>query len=336
MATPMLGVMRKMNPERNIAVFAPWAAQVLTDNPAVDEIADNPLDAQRTVRLDLSVYGWASAHGWKGHLAEAYCRMFNLPAPEDLTPCLHLDDEPPPDGLPEGEFVVIAHWSTAKTFDFFGPSGNKNWMADRWAELMARIHYHCADVVASLRPASTPAPTVVQIRGSEEEPAIDCVDAIWTGRPLREVFFLIKDAALVISVDTFAHHAAAALGVPSVVLWGRSKPEHFGYRKPFIVNVRGECPGMPVQRPLMLEGHSQPRIVTVVQERPCINGDQWAMDQEVCPIEGHPCMAEILVDQVWEAVEEILRKTTAEGEVNAAIRAVDDPPGIAAHGGDEL
>jgi len=501
MATPMLHVLRRMNPDRNIAVSAPWATEVLTGNPAVDELASNPLDAQRTVRLDQSVYGWASAHGWKGHLAEAYCRMFNLPAPEDLTPRLYLDDLVAAGILPVGQedyhqslpripdrgpgqarsgddgatvhrkdggashrqdagatkkYVVIAPWSTAKTFDFYGPSGNKNWFADRWAEIVARVQsYHLDDsqtdavgahgrapandghdtsltnmqtdwrgrpslqqrtgpavgtdcrapasdrqslprprsgdacptktkmvgagVTAGPPPKNrrqpedagierahlngrpgTAAPTVtvphptifptmvIQIRRSEDEPVIDGVDDVWTGRPLREVFQLIKNAALVISVDTMAHHAAAALGVPSVVLWGRSKPEHFGYRKDFIVNIEGKCPGLLIERkmvgaavsggptptmggrpvgatvpgrPFANDGptnkdggaetpHPTVQVVKVRQDRPCINGDQWAMDQQVCPIEGHPCMAGITVDQVWEAVKQLTTDCT--------------------------
>ncbi|MCA1961480.1 MAG: glycosyltransferase [Desulfomonile sp.] len=348
MATPMLDVLRRMNPDRNIAVFAPWAAEVLAGNPAVDEIARHPLDAQRTVRLDQSVYAWASAHGWKGHLAEAYCRMFNLPVPEDLTPRLYLDEpdvgadpcvRPPgrPESLPRSPYVVIAPWSTAKTFDLYGPSGNKDWLADRWAEIVQRISGLTAgmgvpelpsdclapdDAGPAMTSASTRPIGIIQIRGSEEEPPIEGVDEIWTGRPLREVFRLIKSAVLVISIDTMAHHAAAAFGVPSVVLWGRSKPGHFGYRKDFIINIQGQCPGLPVERRIAgatvsdrlfdnggaagTPAPANPEIAKVIRDRPCINGDQWAMDQESCPIEGHPCMAGITVDQVWDAVKSLV------------------------------
>lgn len=390
MATPMLSVLAWMNPGRNIAVCAPWAADVLTGNPAIDEIADNPLDAQRTVRLDQSVYGWASAHGWKGHLAEAYCRMFNLPLPKDLSPRLYLHDgtadvpgcahgesgqpgsaQDSPAGVfaPNCPYVCIAPWSTAKTFDFFGPSGNKNWMADRWAELVALIHSHRAAADAGGNGPSPGLP-VVQIRGSEDEPGIDGVDTIWTGRPVREVFSLIKNAAVVISVDTFAHHAAAAFGVPSVVLWGRSKPEHFGYRKPFIVNIRGECPGMPVEsripatnpgmvvepglsvgpssdhepsrsglgEPLQGPVAAPTESVRVMQDRPCINGDQWAMDMRRCPIEGHPCMTGITVEMVWAAVKELIDPQITQIDADSFLRESAqsaDIPALVAHGGDE-
>ncbi|MEJ2718510.1 MAG: glycosyltransferase, partial [Deltaproteobacteria bacterium] len=232
MATPMLNIMRKMNPDRNIAVFAPWAKDVLCGNPDVDAIAEHPLDHQRTVRLEQSVYNWASAKRWKGHLAEAYCRMFNLPLPEDVNPHFHFLGDEFSDELPRSDFIVIAPWSSAKTFDFYQASGNKNWLMDRWKSVVKWAHQN--DFI------------VVQLRGSQDEPLVEDVDLDFACRPLRAAFGCIGKARLLVSVDTMAHHAAAALGVPTVVLWGRSKPEHFGYRRDNIVNIQGACPGVPV------------------------------------------------------------------------------------------
>lgn len=296
MAGPMIHVLRKMNPGRDLAVYAPWASAVLQGNADVDEIAEHPLDAQRTVRLEQSVYSWASAHGWKGHLAEAYCRMFDLPAPEDLSPRFFWLDESEPHRLSEelrdGPYMVIAPWSTAKTFDLFGPSGNKNWPRHRWPQVVAWAKEHGLKVV--------------QLRGAAEEPLVDGIDVDYCRRPLREAFACIAGAALLVSVDTMAHHAAAALGVPSVVLWGRSKPEHFGYVRDNIVNLQGECPGLEIEKRDTGTRHAGPEIGRVVRDRPCVGGDQWAMDREVCPIEGHPCMSGISVDMVLRAMESLL------------------------------
>lgn len=296
MATPMIHVLRRMNPDRNLAVYAPWAAAVLEGNPDVDERAAHPLDAQRTVRLEQSVYAWASANGWKGHLTEAYCRMFNLPAPENPCPRFFWSDESEPGRvsceLPAAPYLVIAPWSTAKTFDLYGPSGNKNWLIDRWPQVVAWAKQNGLKVV--------------QLRGSENEPLVEGVDLDFCNRPLRETFACVAGAALIVSVDTMAHHAAAAFGVPSVVLWGRSKPEHFGYIRPDIVNIRGECPGMEIQRREGAEHRADPSIGRVVRDRPCIGGDQWAMDKEICPIQGHPCMSGIAVQAVTEAMKSLL------------------------------
>jgi len=291
MATPMLGIMRRMNPGRNIAVFAPWAPAVLKSSPDVNEIAEHPLDAQRTVRLEQSVYGWASANQWKGHLAEAYCRMFNLPLLDDRTPKIHLNGDDIPEGLPVGDFIVLAPWSSAKTFDYYEASGNKNWSLDRWTRVVEWAHENGFKIV--------------QLRGSTDEPLVDHIDLDVCGRPLREAFAFISKARMVVAVDTMIHHAAAALGIPSVVLWGRSKPEHFGYKRDNIINIQGDCPGLPLQRQIHQQGKAEPELTTVVQDRPCIGGNQWAMDKVVCPVEGHPCMAGISTDAVIDAIESL-------------------------------
>ena len=272
MATPMIRAMREMNPHRNIAVYAPWASEVLEGNPNVDEIARHPLDCQRTMRLEQSVYSWASAAGWEGHLAEAYCKMFGLPIPDDITPHFHwsknlgkpvLEDP----GL-KSPYMVIAPFSTAMTMDLFDHSDNKNWPLDYWAPVVSWAHEK------RIR--------VVQLRGSADEPLIDDIDHDFLHRPLREVFACIENSRFLVGVDTMAHHAAAAFNTPSVVLWGRSKPQHFGYEKPHIINIQGEC-----------------------TDRPCIGGNQWSMDIVKCPIPGHPCMESIKPGTVLEALERL-------------------------------
>lgn len=299
MATQMIHRMREMNPDRNVAVFAPWAKAILDGNPDVDEVADHPLDAQRTVRIEQSVYAWAAANRWTGHLAQAYCKMFDLPEPEDLTPRFFWNGDKGSfiQAIPDRPYLVIAPWSTAKTFDFFAPSQNKNWPLDRWPYVIAW--------------AQKKGFKVVQLRGSEEEPLLEGVDVDFCERPLREAFACIENASMLVSVDTMAHHAAAAFGVPSVVLWGRSKPAHFGYAKENIINIQGDCPGIAVRNHAsevaLVRAHGRAPLhgKSLIQERPCINGDQWAMDKEPCPIPGHPCMADISTETVIDAMERL-------------------------------
>jgi ADP-heptose:LPS heptosyltransferase len=296
MATPMLSAMRRMNPGRAIAVYAPWARDVLAGNPDVDEIATHPLDAQRTIRLEQSVYAWASANRFQGHLAEAYCRMFDLPLPDDMAPRLFLEGAPRQSALPESlvghRYVAIAPWSSAKTYDLYQPSSTKNWPMNRWSSVLDW--------------AGQRGLKVVQLRGSPEEPLVPGVDVDLCGRPLSEVFSCIEQARLLVSVDTMAHHAAAASGVPSVVLWGRSRWQNFGYEKDSIMNLQGECPGVAVHVPRRGNGDSRSVPESVHQDRPCINGDQWAMDRTTCPIEGHPCMSSITEEMVIDAMERLV------------------------------
>ena len=297
MATPMLAALRRMNPYRNIAVYAPWAKDVLTGSPDVDEIAAHPLDAQRTVRVEESVYTWASANRWQGHLAEAYCKMLNLPIPKDCTPRFFWSPDESIYSLQEelnGQpYIVLAPWSSAKTFDFYGPSGNKNWLLERWSEVVRWAQYEGL--------------LVVQLRGSTDEPLVDGIDIDLCGKPLREAFACIEKARMVVGVDTMAHHAAAAFGAPCVVLWGRSKADHFGYKKDHIINIQGKCPGIPAQPKVGTDNVDASSNTPVIIERPCIDGDQWAMDKISCPIEGHPCMSGISASTVLEAMKTLLK-----------------------------
>jgi ADP-heptose:LPS heptosyltransferase/GT2 family glycosyltransferase len=286
MATPMLEMMRRMNPHRKIAVFAPHATEILGGNPCVDDIAIHALDAQRTVRLQDSVYEWASVNNWDGHLAQAYSRMFDLPEPEDTTPIMPRKEE----NIREArirDYVLIAPWSNAKTYDLFKVSGNKNWPFEYWNTVIDWAHGKGL--------------SVVQVRESADEPSIQGVDLDVCGRSLEEALQWILNATLVISVDTMAHHVAASAAIPSVTLWGRSKPQHFGYDKPHIVNIQGECPGGPTI--LSFKGN---RTATEVIDRPCINGNQWSMDMCECPLPGHPCMSSISPEQVIAACESLI------------------------------
>jgi hypothetical protein len=306
----MLRMMREANESRDIAVFAPWAGAVLAGNPDVDVVADHPLDGQRTVRLEQSVYAWASTYKWKGHLAEAYCEMFGLPMPEDITPHLWFTQEeealPLPDAIRDRPFMVISPWSTAHTFDLYQPSGNKNWPSDRWLSVVNWAHENSL--------------SVVQVRGSEEEPLIAGADLDFCGQPLREAFLLVRQAQLVLSVDTMTHHVAAALNVPAVVLWGRSTASHFGYDKRSIINIQGECPGIPISPHSLEDTQSKDSLESPVLERPCVHGDQWAMDREVCPIAGHPCMSSITWEMVQAALEKLIlfRQVSRSAGRNAA------------------
>jgi ADP-heptose:LPS heptosyltransferase len=232
--------------------------------------------------------------------------MLDLPVPEDITPRFFWNRDKPqlPEELLQEAFIAIAPWSTAKTFDFYQDSGNKNWPLERWPAVIEWAHRRSF--------------SVVQLRGSEEEPLLEGIDLDYCGRPLREALACIERASMLVSVDTMAHHAAAAFQVPSVVLWGRSKAAHFGYRQSHIINIQGECPGAPAPGPTDLSGHHNDENHRMLRDRPCIHGDQWAMDQEVCPIPGHPCMAGITVERVLEAMEQLMARCSVRKSVSVA------------------
>jgi ADP-heptose:LPS heptosyltransferase/GT2 family glycosyltransferase len=294
MATPAVDAFKEKAPEREITIWHPSAKAVFNENPNVEEVADYPLGSQRTARYYGSVYGWAAQNNYSGHLAVAHCRMWGLPDAEDTTPRLYLngDDHIKEEDKLTGHYAVLTPYSTAKTFDFGGPSDNKNWFEDRWR--------------AVIRHLQNKGLTVVQMRGSENEPLMEGVDKDVCGEPLLAVFQWIRDASILISIDTMGHHVGCAFETPSVVLWGRSKPENFGYFRSFIRNIEGQCPGVEVDQ-MVLNEEGQPEKKRVRLDRPCIGGNQFNMDQDICRIEKE-CMKQVTVEDVCGAIDELLEE----------------------------
>lgn len=90
-------------------------------------------------------------------------------------------------------------------------SGNKAWIWDRWQEVANKL----------------PLP-VVQI-GLPHKRGLNGATRVKTGT-FRKALALLDRASLLITTDGALHHAAAALNVPAVVLWGaRTHPSILGY-----------------------------------------------------------------------------------------------------------
>jgi ADP-heptose:LPS heptosyltransferase len=102
---------------------------------------------------------------------------------------------------------------------------DKAWPPERWVSLLERIHARMGEALIVLRGAREEVPMLEQIRSAA---ALDAV--VVAGNGLREFFALCEAAHSMISVDTGPAHAAAALGVPLVVLYGAQSPLHWGPR----------------------------------------------------------------------------------------------------------
>ncbi|HNQ81699.1 MAG TPA: glycosyltransferase family 9 protein [Candidatus Aminicenantes bacterium] len=156
-------------------------------------------------------------------------------------------------GLRPVIFNVGAAWPT------------KRWFPERWTETLRRLDR------AGLFPAL--------LWGTEEErrTAEDVGRA--SGVPVlpffsvRETFGLLKISALIVSGDTFALQAAAAVGLPAVAVFGPTNPRRNG---PFT-----------------------PRDRVVYHELPC-----GRCYRRACP--DPKCLKAVAVDEVLEAVREAL------------------------------
>jgi ADP-heptose:LPS heptosyltransferase len=93
---------------------------------------------------------------------------------------------------------------------------DKAWPVGRWAELLHKLHAHMPEAMLILRGASAEMPLLESIRMAA---ALPCVTSASTA--LRPLFALCEIAHSMIAADSGPAHAAAALGLPLVVLYGR-------------------------------------------------------------------------------------------------------------------
>jgi heptosyltransferase-2/heptosyltransferase-3 len=114
---------------------------------------------------------------------------------------------------------------------------DKWWPLERWAALLQSIHAHHDNAQILLRGSAEEVPMLEEISAVASLPRLAVV-----GTDLRRLFALCEAAHSVISVDTGPAHAAAALSVPLVVLYGAESPSYWLPRSPYgspVVSVGG-------------------------------------------------------------------------------------------------
>jgi heptosyltransferase-2/heptosyltransferase-3 len=104
---------------------------------------------------------------------------------------------------------------------------DKWWPLERWAQLLHLIRGCHPTAVPVLRGSVEEVPMLEEIRAAAALPDVAVV-----GTTLRQLFGLCESAHSMISVDTGPAHAAAALSVPLVVLYGAESPSHWLPRSP--------------------------------------------------------------------------------------------------------
>jgi heptosyltransferase-2/heptosyltransferase-3 len=105
-----------------------------------------------------------------------------------------------------------ARWRRLDTDD-------KWWPLDRWAELLQRIHRERPEAVLLLRGSQEELPMLREIQVATSLASVATV-----GTTLRQFYALCEAASSMVSVDSGPGHAAAALSVPLVVLYGAESP----------------------------------------------------------------------------------------------------------------
>jgi ADP-heptose:LPS heptosyltransferase len=113
-----------------------------------------------------------------------------------------------------------ARWRRLNTDD-------KWWPIERWRELLHRIHRERPDAVLLLRGSQEEVPMLQEIQAATD---LACVATV--GTTLRQLYALCAAASSVVSIDSGPGHAAAALSVPLVVLYGAESPLYWLPRSP--------------------------------------------------------------------------------------------------------
>jgi len=107
------------------------------------------------------------------------------------------------------------------------PADDKAWPLERWAALLHRIHARLPQAVIVLCGAPRESRLLEWIAAAAQLPAVAAAEL-----PLPRLLALCARAHSMISVDTGPAHAAAALGLPLVVLFGAHSQQQWLPRSP--------------------------------------------------------------------------------------------------------
>jgi ADP-heptose:LPS heptosyltransferase len=114
------------------------------------------------------------------------------------------------------------------------PADDKAWPLERWAALLHRIHARLPQAVIVLCGAPRESLLLEWIAAAAQLPAVAAAEL-----PLPRLLALCARSHSMISVDTGPAHAAAALGLPLVVLFGAHSQQQWLPRSPSGSQVSG-------------------------------------------------------------------------------------------------
>jgi len=217
--TASLRAMARANPRRRIVIWSahPGHESVFRNNPYVASF-------RRVGRFAGILYAMAGGSWWAPYADSEYSRTFpsllySKRAASIIAEILNvsLEDETPELFLSPAEISAAAE----KVRNLGRPliaihalgacSATKNWSVANWNELVS----------------CNPDLTFVQL-GRSGEPTIAGVHNLM-GIGLRQAFAIIKVCDSFVGVDSGFAHAAAAVGVPGVVLFGPTTPRIWGH-----------------------------------------------------------------------------------------------------------
>lgn len=275
--TPALEALRRANPEAHIRFICHNSGfELLRDHPDIDSVIDTEGPCDKRYYFQYPMHEGYPHVPMRKHLAEYFADSVGVklspgwkcvlpeigPLSKETIAVLELfmgdiEARVPADII---TFAVKTGWSRYK-----------EWPLERWAELIR----------------SMPSYQWVQI-GKEGEPPVPGANYTCGKTSLRDTFRLMSASKVFIGLDSVFNHAANALSVPAVILFGSTSPIGSGYSNATNLWSNYEC-------------------------SPCYIEDNTiaAHKKAPCPF-AHKCMQDYMtVDRVREAVIEKLTNLRA-------------------------
>ncbi len=256
-STAAVAELRKKFPDSHIRyVCHPSAFPILEGNPDINEVTSENKQADKIIAFQYPMKLGYPDIPMNRHLGTYFADDADVTLPSDWKPVLHL--------LADNQ-VKLEHKKPIVTFAVkTGWSKYKDWPFERWSELIKLF----------------PGFQFIQL-GAVGEPKIEGAQYMCGKLTIRESFSVLKQSNLFIGLDSVFNHAAAALEVPAIILFGSTSPIGSGYPNAMNLWANLEC------GPCYREDNTK-----AVHKKP------------PCPF-SHECMVDFMtVDKVAQAVRQ--------------------------------
>ena len=228
-ATAMIAAYKKAKPKRKIVVVSAWP-EIFVNNPDIDRfyrIGNTPYFYRDVIfNKDVEIYCQDPYRQTehitkKKHLIETWCNMVGVKYTDEPV-SLHYNFRE----VEEAKSMAAQFNDPAKPLLIFQPFGGpgKDHQPSPYAWTRDLHPQHAQEIVNVLKDKYN----IVHVCYDFHPQLENChrFDAIIGKKPL---FALMSFSEKRLLIDSSLQHAAAALGLPSVVLWVATQPGTFGY-----------------------------------------------------------------------------------------------------------
>jgi len=222
--TPALRSIKTYFPEIKVVLHCSQKAhfEVLKGNPFIDHFADESFYNINTDKFyEINVYNILPSIIYPKKVSKIICNLLDTPELEDKLEIylsekeIHFGNEFKSKYAP---YICINPSSKC--------SKNQEWPEVNWVELIKK--------------GKTDGYNFVQLGLMEETYIKGCID-LRGQLTLRESLSILNSADGYIGVDSFWAHAASALNVPAIVLFGDTNPEIWGHKNNHNIYKKTDC-----------------------------------------------------------------------------------------------